>query len=138
MSSPHEDETTLIDQICAEIRPKHTLEKKSSQRLEKCFGERFKKAISLVERGAVKRYAFKPSGRIIWEVQGKSAVYQVLSHINFCNCDDYYFRVMNSKKQNCYHIIAQRIACALDKFEREEHSDDDYGKITRKWKKSLR
>jgi len=133
-----ESELSLIAQICKEIEAKHSLGKDSSRKLADSFGKRFQKAFELIKRGSVKRYAFRPSGRVIWEVRGKGSTYQVLPHTNFCSCDDYYFRVMNSKKQLCYHILAQRIASALGKFEKEECSDRDYGKVTRKWRGSVK
>ena len=86
----------------------------------------------------MRNYKFKPSGRIIWEVKGRTSSYQIMTRTYFCNCDDYYFRVMSSKKQLCYHIIAQKLAFALGKFDNEERSDRDYSKITSKWRKSVR
>jgi len=106
--------------------------------LEESFGDRYEKALGLVEKGAVKCYLFHPSGRVIWEVQGKDSTYQVMSHTNFCNCDDYYFRVMSAKKQLCYHIIAQKIAFALGRYEKEEDNDVEYERITRRWKKTIK
>ncbi len=132
------NELIVIMQICKEIEAKHFLDEESSKKLKDFFGERFQKALELVEKGSVKRYAFKPSGRVIWEVRGKRSNYQVLPHTNFCSCDDYYFRVMNSKKQLCYHILAQRIASALGKFEEDKCGDRDYGKITRRWRVSVK
>lgn len=138
MRPRNHDEMRLIAQICAELESKHSLGKELSEKLEDHFGERSHRALNLVKKGSVKRYLFEPSGRVIWEVKGRKATYQVMPNTNFCSCDDYYFRVMNSKKQLCYHIIAQRIASALGRFEGEEHHDRDYGKITRKWKKTAR
>jgi len=132
------DEVRFIEQICREIESKKSLGKEIDKRIEDYFGERSHRALNLIEKGSVKRYLFKPSGRVIWEVKGRKSTYQVMPNTNFCSCDDYYFRVMNSKKQLCYHIIAQRIASALGRFERDEHHDRDYGKITRKWKKTVR
>ena len=138
MNLAEESETILIARICKEIESRHFLERKLAEKLEVFFGERYERALDLVERGAIKRYLFKPSGRVIWEVRGKNSTYQVMPHTNFCNCDDYYFRVMNAKKQLCYHIIAQKIALALDRFEKEESHDIDYGRITRRWKKTIK
>ncbi len=133
------NEVRLIAQICKELLEQtQPPRRKLIEKLEDHFGERAARALRLVEEGAVKRCLFKPSGRVVWEVKGKRATYQVMPKTNFCNCDDYYFRVMNSSKQLCYHIIAQRIAAALGSFKSVEYADEDYGKITRKWKKSIR
>jgi predicted nucleic acid-binding Zn finger protein len=138
MDSLKPNELKLIDKICNEIKTNNSLNVEIKKKLKESFGERLQQALNIIEKGAVKRYKFKPSGRIIWEVKGKTSSYQIMSRTYFCNCDDYYFRVMSSKKQLCYHIIAQKLAFALGKFDNEERSDRDYSKITSKWKKSVR
>ncbi|WP_455369295.1 hypothetical protein [[Eubacterium] cellulosolvens] len=136
MKSLNPNELKLIDKICNEIKLNHSIKTETKQKLEESFGERFHQALNIIEKGAVKRYKFKPSDRVIWEVKGKTSSYQIMTRTYFCNCDDYYFRVMSSKKQLCYHIIAQKIAYALGKFENEERSDRDYSKVTSRWRKS--
>ena len=138
MKSSKLNELKFIDNICNEIKLNHSIKMETKKKLEELFGERFHQALSSIEKGAVKRYKFKPSGRTIWEVRGKTSSYQIMTRTYFCNCDDYYFRVMSSKKQLCYHIIAQKIAFALGKFENEERSDRDYSKITSRWRKLVR
>jgi predicted nucleic acid-binding Zn finger protein len=138
MDSLKPNELKLIDKICNEIKTNHSLKIEIRKRLEESFGERLQQALNIIEKGAVKRYKFKPSGRIIWEVKGRTSSYQIMTRTYFCNCDDYYFRVMSSKKQLCYHIIAQKLAFALGKFGNEERSDRDYSKITSRWRKSVR
>ncbi|MBS7625430.1 hypothetical protein KEJ51_00045 [Candidatus Bathyarchaeota archaeon] len=128
------DEVKMLNDICGEICLKHRLVETLDKKLEDIFGERYRKAMSLIGEGSVKCYIFRPSGRVIWEVKGISGAYQVMPHINFCSCDDYYFRVMDAKKQLCYHLIAQRLAYALNRFEKTEFPDKDYGKITKRWK----
>jgi predicted nucleic acid-binding Zn finger protein len=128
------DEVNMLNDICGKICLKHRLADTLDKKLEDIFGERYRKAMSLIEGGSVKCYIFRPSGRVIWEVKGSRGVYQVMPHINFCSCDDYYFRVMDAKKQLCYHLIAQRLAYALNRFEKMEFPDKDYGKITKRWK----
>jgi len=98
------------------------------------LGDRFKNALELVEKRKVHRYKFKPSGRTIWTVKGRKGVYQVISETNFCNCDDYYFRVMDGKRALCYHIIAQKVASALGRYETTDLRDTQYSKITQQWR----
>jgi len=50
----------------------------------------------------------------------------------FCTCDDYYFRVMEQKRQLCYHIIAQQISEALGIHNVTETTDSHYTEITSK------
>jgi len=51
----------------------------------------------------------------------------------FCTCDDYYFRVMDNKKQLCYHLVAQQIAEALGQYGMLDFADSQYAEVTSKW-----
>jgi predicted nucleic acid-binding Zn finger protein len=112
----------------------HKLADSQRAGLEEQLGDRFKNALELVEKRKVHRYKFKPSGRTIWTVKGRKGVYQVISETNFCNCDDYYFRVMDGKRALCYHIIAQKVASALGRYETTDLRDTQYSKITQQWR----
>jgi predicted nucleic acid-binding Zn finger protein len=50
----------------------------------------------------------------------------------FCTCDDYYFRVMEHKRELCYHVIAQQISEALGRHNVTEMADSRYAEITDK------
>jgi predicted nucleic acid-binding Zn finger protein len=56
----------------------------------------------------------------------------VLPDSLFCTCDDYYFRVMEHKKQLCYHIIAQQLSEAMGNYNVMETTDSRYPEITSK------
>jgi len=71
---------------------------------------------------------------VVWVVQGRKSEYQVMPDLPFCYCDDYYFRVMDKKRGLCYHIIAQHIAEALNKFEKISKRDSQYSSITDRWR----
>jgi len=122
-------ETTI-----AELRSRRKLSQSSGQRLQQTFGERFANGWKLATSRKVRRYEFKPSGRVIWTVQGRKGEYQVMPDIPFCYCDDYYFRVMDRKRGLCYHIIAQKVAEALNKFVRVSRRDSKYQTITDRWR----
>ena len=96
------------------------------------FQKRFEQALGLVEAGKVRRYQFTPSGRTVWVVTGRGRDYQVLPEGLFCTCDDYYFRVMEHKKQLCYHIIAQQLSEAMSKNDAIEMGDSRYPEVTSK------
>ncbi len=96
------------------------------------FQKRFPQALGLVEGEKVRKYQFSPSGRIVWVVTGRGRDYQILPDSLFCTCDDYYFRVMEHKKQLCYHIIAQQLSEAMDKYSVVELTDSRYPEITSK------
>ncbi len=134
MSQTYQKELEVIQTASQDIASSGKLTDPQKAKLTEQFGERFKNALELVEKGKVRRFRFKPSGRTIWAVRGRKAVYQVIPDTNFCNCDDYYFRVMEGKKALCYHIIAQKISSALGRFEKSDLRDTHYGKITQQWR----
>ncbi len=103
------------------------------QTLSKVFEKRLAPALALVEARNVSSYRFKPSGRTVWFVKGRKGDYQVVPESLFCTCDDYYFRVMDNKKQLCYHLVAQQIAEALGQFEVSDMADSRYSELTSKW-----
>jgi predicted nucleic acid-binding Zn finger protein len=96
------------------------------------FQKRFQQALGLAEGGKVRKYRFTPSGRTVWVVTGRGRDYQVLPDSLFCTCDDYYFRVMEHKKQLCYHIIAQQLSEAMGTHNVIEMTDSQYPEITTK------
>jgi predicted nucleic acid-binding Zn finger protein len=134
MSQLYDKELTVIQSVCQDIASSNRLTDSQRATLEEEFGDRFKNALALVEKRKVHRYKFKPSGRTIWTVKGRKGVYQVIPETNFCNCDDYYFRVMDGKRALCYHIIAQKISSALRRYETSDLRDAQYSKITQRWR----
>lgn len=131
--NPQQDEETVLKQVSEELRRTHTLTDAQKQALAKLFDKRLPPALALVDARNVTRYKFRPSGRSIWIVKGRKGDYQVMPESTFCTCDDYYFRVMDKKKQLCYHLVAQQIAEALGQFEASDISDSRYSEITAKW-----
>jgi predicted nucleic acid-binding Zn finger protein len=134
MLQAYEKELVVIGGACQDIASSHRLTSAERTKLEEQFGDRFRNALNLVEKRKVHRYKFKPSGRTIWTVKGRKGVYQVIPETNFCNCDDYYYRVMDGQRALCYHIIAQKIASSLGKYETSDLRDAQYSKITQQWR----
>jgi len=134
MSQPYEKELQTIQRVCQDIASSGKLNGNQKTTLEEQFGDRSKNALQLVDKRRVHRFTFKPSGRVIWTVTGRKGVYQVIPETNFCNCDDYYFRVMDGKRALCYHIIAQKIASALGKYETSTLRDSQYSRVTKRWR----
>ena len=128
----HENE--LIERACAELETRGELSPTLKEELEKLLGDRFTNAWELAISKKVRRYEFAPSGRVVWAVQGRKSEYQVMPDLPFCYCDDYYFRVMDRKRGLCYHIIAQRIAAALNQFEPVPKKDSQYSAVTARWR----
>ena len=118
---------------CLELGRTRILSESQRDVLETTFQKRFQQALGLAEGEKVRKYQFSPSGRILWVVTGRGREYQVLPDSMFCTCDDYYFRVMDNKKQLCYHIIAQRLSEAMGKYTVTEMIDSRYPEITSKF-----
>lgn len=95
-------------------------------KLLRVFSDRFKNALAALEEGRVRKYVFSPSGRVVWTVVGKEREYQILSLANFCSCNDFYFRVLSHETFLCYHLIAQKLAEALEKHVLIEGEDGEY------------
>ena len=119
-------EEGVLHQSFNEIRRVKVIADDQMETLSRLLGERFRNALRMVENGLVRKHTFQPSGRVIWIVTGKEGEYQVLPHVNFCSCDDFYFRVISNEIFLCYHLIAQRLAEAVDKYVSEGHSDSEY------------
>jgi predicted nucleic acid-binding Zn finger protein len=131
--TPKPDEEVVLKQLSEELRRTHTLTDEQKQTLSKVFDKRLSPALALVEARSITSYRFKPSGRTVWIVKGRKGDYQIMPESMFCTCDDYYFRVMDNKKQLCYHIVAQQIAEALGQFDVFDQSDSSYADLTAKW-----
>ncbi len=134
MENAYQLENKMMEEAYEELASRGELSIRLKERLEKTFGERFTNGWKLALSRSVRRYEFKPSSRVVWVVQGRKSEYQVMPDIPFCYCDDYYFRVMDKKRGLCYHIIAQHIAEALNKFEKISKRDSQYSSITDRWR----
>ena len=134
MQSAYQLENELIVEAVAELRSAGKLSDSLKESLLKVFGERYTNGWQLANSRKVRRYEFQPSGRVVWVVQGRKGQYQVMPDIPFCYCDDYYFRVMDKKRGLCYHIIAQRIAEALNQFIKISKRDAQYSTVAYRWR----
>jgi hypothetical protein len=63
-------EAKLLDAVCSSLKRGKKLSKEHKSRLANTFGKRFENALKAVEEGTVKKYLFKPSGRVVWLVVG--------------------------------------------------------------------
>ena len=131
--NPKPSEDSVLEAISNEIRRTRTLSGDQKLTLSKIFEKRFSQAMAVVEGKNVTSYRFSPSGRTAWIVKGRKGEYQVMPASMFCTCDDYYFRVMDNKKQLCYHLVAQRIAEALDQYDVQNLADSRYAGLSEKW-----
>jgi predicted nucleic acid-binding Zn finger protein len=98
------------------------------------FGERGERAWELLRENMVKRYTFKPSGRIVWIVVGRGGDHLIYPAVGYCGCDDFYFSVMEGKALVCQHLIAQRLADKLGWFDTVEESDELFDVLMNDWR----
>lgn len=105
------------DSLIKELEEKRFLSENLLGKLVLKYGELFLRAIKAVEEKRVKKYVFKPSGKSLWVVVGKTRKYLVIPDF-YCSCDDFYFNVVTrNKRQICYHILARKIAEALKLYQ---------------------
>ena len=127
-------EIKILEGICEEAKNKEITEQQLKE-LSEAFGLRFTKAWDTIQEERVKKYVFNPSGRIIWIVVGREREYQIIPVAGFCSCDDFYFRVMDRETNICYHLIAQKLADALERYDKIEEEDRLFDCLIDEWKK---
>ncbi len=130
-----DSENDILNAICKEVKTEGKLTGKNLNRLYEVFGQRFTKAFEALKENRVKKYTFRPSGKVVWVVVGKERDYLIMPDAEFCSCDDFYFRVLDRKVHLCYHLIAQKIASILDWYEKIDEHDELYEPLMREWKK---
>jgi len=129
-------EIDILNTICKDAKAEDKLTGKNLTKLYEIFGQRFTKAFEALKENRVKKYAFKPSGRMVWIVVGKERDYLIMPQAEFCSCDDFYFRVLDKEVHLCYHLIAQKIANTLAWYETIEERDELYDSLMDEWKKA--
>ncbi|MGB9915306.1 MAG: hypothetical protein ACPLIG_06795 [Candidatus Bathyarchaeales archaeon] len=128
-------EIEVLNRICREAKAEGKISGKNLTVLYELFGQRFTKALEALKENRIKKYVFRPSGRVIWIVVGRERDYLIMPEAEFCMCDDFYFRVLDRKVHLCYHLIAQRIARNLGWYETIEEDDRLYETLMSEWKK---
>jgi len=129
-----ESEIDILNTVCKNAKAEDRLTGKDLTRLYEVFGQRFTRAFETLKENRVKKYVFRPSGRIVWIVVGKERDYLIMAQADFCTCDDFYFRVLDRQIHLCYHLIAQKIANALGWYELIDERDELYDSLMKEWK----
>jgi len=127
-------ESDLLNAICKAAKKEGRLTGPSITRLYEVFGSRFTRAFETLKEKRVKKYVFKPSGKVVWIVVGKERDYLIMPEAEFCTCDDFYFRVLDREVHLCYHLIAQKMGKALGWHEDFEEHDELYDSLMKEWK----
>ncbi|KYH39190.1 MAG: hypothetical protein AYL28_001210 [Candidatus Bathyarchaeota archaeon B23] len=128
------EELELLEEVCEDAGRRGELSDGEVERLRGVFGDRFDRAWRLVEEGRIKRYVFQPSERRVWIAVGKEREYLLLPRAAYCSCGDFYFRVVDGEAALCYHLIAQRLAEALGRFEEVYEGDEFYDDLMAEWR----
>jgi predicted nucleic acid-binding Zn finger protein len=128
-------EIKVLEQVCEEAKTNGKVTGNHLTQLSEALGPRFTKAWDTIKEERVKKYVFSPSGRIVWIIVGREREYQIMPAAAFCSCDDFYFRVMDREANICYHLIAQKIAEALERYDKVEEEDRLYECLMEEWKK---
>ena len=129
-------EIEVLNNICKKAKTEGKLTGKNLTALYDIFGQRFTKAFEALKENRVKKYIFKPGGRIVWIVVGRERDYLIMPVVDFCTCDDFYFRVLDRQVHMCYHLIAQKLAKNLDWYDTIEEHDGLYDSLMNEWKKA--
>ncbi|MBO3803005.1 MAG: hypothetical protein JTT11_03895 [Candidatus Brockarchaeota archaeon] len=120
------DSAEELKRICDRIRREGKLTKWASGKLKKAFGDRASRAIRAAQTKKVKKYVYEPSGRVRWVVVGREREYVVLREAEYCSCEDFYFLVVSGLVPYCYHILAQKLAEALGRYDTISEDDGMY------------
>jgi predicted nucleic acid-binding Zn finger protein len=103
--------------------------------LRRAFGARFTAAWRLVKEGRVKKYVFKPSGKVQWIVVGREGDYLIYEASGYCYCQDFYMSIMEGVAKACKHLIAQRLASELGLYTVVWESDENYEGLMEEWRR---
>lgn len=125
-------EAEVLEAVCTDVRLEGTVSNNHVNTLITTFGQRVNKALEALSESRIKKYAFQPSGRIVWIVVGKERDYLVMPAGGYCSCDDFYYQFDHG--HICYHIIAQKLAESLGRFDLFEDDDDFFDILIREWK----
>jgi predicted nucleic acid-binding Zn finger protein len=130
-------ELETLQRVCRNLERENRIEATDHQKLLTVFGQRFTRAWEAIADKRVKKYVFKPSNRVVWIVVGKGRDYLIMPAVDFCTCNDFYFRVMNRQIHLCYHLIGQKLAEALKRYDSYEEDDELYDALMNDWKKPI-
>jgi predicted nucleic acid-binding Zn finger protein len=125
-------EAEALEAVCTDMRLQGTMSNAHVNTLVTRFGQRVNKALEALGESRIKKYVFQPSGRVVWIVVGKERDYLVMPASDYCSCDDFYYQFDHGHL--CYHIIAQKLAESLGRFDLFEDDDDFFDILIKEWK----
>jgi predicted nucleic acid-binding Zn finger protein len=90
------------------------------------YGGQFKRAVDAVLDSCVKKHVFRPSGRVIYTVVGRSGDEFIDPERPFCSCQHFFYRVLGGRDRMCYHLLSYKIACESENLEEVVFHDEEY------------
>jgi predicted nucleic acid-binding Zn finger protein len=90
------------------------------------YGEKFKRAMKLVDGKCVKLHRFHPSGRNIWTVVGTKGDQLINESQPYCSCRHFHYRVLSDKDDICYHLLGVKMARQVNSYESIDFNDFEY------------
>ena len=94
--------------------------------LHSIFGNVFKAALDILDRGDLTKYVGEKSGREVAVVGGSKAGtrYTLLLDGQYCGCESYQFSVLRDHgSMYCKHLLALKLGLAMKKFREETVPD---------------
>lgn len=118
-----------LSEIYEKIKAKKKIDSDVASFLFKKYGDRFIRALELVNSRKIIKYIFLPSKIERWVVIGKHDKYLVFPR-TFCQCNDFYLSVVIRKSIDaCYHLLAQTISEAVGNYEEKAMDDSEYAQF---------
>lgn len=123
-----------LEALLTEVE-KEGLSNDVKRRLFEAYGDRFLKAMKLIEAHRIKKYICEPSGREFWIIVGKERDYLIIPRL-YCSCEDFYINVVTRRKVDlCYHLLSQALASSLKNYDSFKLMDNECDFFMKEWKK---
>jgi len=126
--------SNVLEQIFYQNNSRSEVTEETEERLKDIYGERYLRALKLVDERKITKYIFYPSGVERWVVEGRKGNYLVIPRI-FCQCNDFYMSVVIKRRVDaCYHLIAQTIAELKGEYKKRYMDDKEYNSFMLKFR----
>ncbi|MHA1646986.1 MAG: hypothetical protein ACTSVU_05600 [Promethearchaeota archaeon] len=93
------------------------------------YGKIFFRALDFLQNEGAKvtKYEFQPSGYVLWTIAGSESEY-LLYPDEYCQCQNFLINSIYRKRvfYPCKHLLAQKLAEALDQYKIEKKKDKEY------------
>ena len=92
---------------------------------------RMERATRLVESKSIKLHRFLPGGREVWTAVGNDGDQLVDASQPYCSCRDFHFRLLTDKEEECYHLLALKMARDSNTYATIDFQDAEYASFIR-------